>query len=185
MTKGKIAILAGPSGVGKDTLIKLFLDKHPEWEQPRSSTTTRKPRIGEDKDALNFVTPEVFEDWKRAGKFLETDFHAQAWYGTLREPVEQVRASGKNALLRIDVNGAVEVKRQIPETIMIFLKAENFETLEQRFRDRKTENEDQIENRLKLAKHELTFEPKFEHVIINRADKLADTLKDLEEILCS
>jgi guanylate kinase len=184
MQKGKLAIISGPSaGVGKDTLLKLFLDKHPDWHQP-PSTTTRQPREGElaGKD-MNFVSHEEFEKWQKEDKFLETDFHAGNWYGTLRQPVEEFLSSGLSVILRIDVNGALIVKKKMPEAILIFIAAENPEALEARIRGRGTEDQQHIKERLELAQKEMMLADKFDKVIINATGKQADALAEIEATL--
>lgn len=184
MKRGKLAVISGPSaGAGKDTLLRLFLDKHSDWRQP-PSVTTRDPRPGEvaGKD-MTFVSKEVFEDWQNSDKFLETDFHASHWYGTLSEPVERLRGQGQNVLLRIDVNGALIVKSKLPETTLIFIKAESPEALEARLRGRGAETEAQIQERLELSKKELLLADKFDHIVINATGKQDDALQQIESIL--
>lgn len=183
--KGKLAVISGPSaGAGKDTLLAMFLERHSDnWHQP-VSTTTRKLRPGEKQGKeMRTVSEAEFKQWEDEGKFLETDFHAGNWYGTLKEPVEKYLNQGKNVILRIDVNGAMKLREKMPDATLIFIKAENFETLATRIRQRASESEEQIKSRLELAKHELTFEPKYDHVVINETGKLDQSLKQLEDIL--
>lgn len=184
MKRGKLAVISGPSaGVGKDTLLKLFLAQHPDWHQP-PSTTTRQPRAGEQvgKD-MNFVSKGTFEKWQKQDKFLETDFHAGNWYGTLRLPVEELLGKGLNVLLRIDVNGALIVKKKMPEAFLIFIAAESPKALEARIRQRGTEKEQQIKERLKLAKKELMMADKFDKIVINTTNQQEKALKEIESTL--
>lgn len=182
MTKGKLLVISGLSaGAGKDSLRSLFLAKHPDWQQPLS-TTTRGSRLGEEHSKqMSFVTKETFEAWKAEGKFLETDFHADNWYGTLREPVETLLGQGKNVLLRIDVNGALQVKRELPEALVVFVKAESFDALEKRMIER-GHTAEEIKARLKLAKKELELEPQFENVVVNETGKLDEALAAIEAV---
>ena len=184
MNKGKLLIISGPSaGAGKDTLRTMFLQHHPDWNQP-PSITTRQSRPGElQTKQMSFVSQRKFKQWQKEGKFLETDFHADHWYGTLRNPVEELLGQGKNVLLRIDVNGALEVKRQKPEAVLVFIKSENAQVLEARIRARGSETEKQIQKRLKLAEHELTFVSQFDHIIINATNKQNEALAALEAIV--
>ena len=163
--------------------MRMFLERHPDWLHP-TSTTTRAPRQGEisGKD-MNFVSHEEFEKRQKAGEFLETDFHASHWYGTLREPVETALSEGKSVLLRIDVNGALQIKSQMSEAVLIFINAENEAALEARIRVRKTETEKQIQERLALAKRELTKIKDFDHVVINATGKQKEALSRIETIL--
>lgn len=184
MKRGKLAIISGPSaGVGKDTLLQMFLEKHPQWHQP-PSTTTREPRPGETggKDMI-FVSRETFNEWEKAGKFLETDYHASNWYGTLQEPVEMLLSQGVDVILRIDVNGALIVKQKLPEAILIFVNAENEAALESRMKSRGSESEEQVYERLELAKQEILLADKFDHIVVNATNKQEKALQEIEAIL--
>lgn len=183
MTHGKLAVTAAPFGVGRDTIIKLFLERHLDWVYP-PSTVTRAPRPGEvnGKD-LNFVDKATFEKWQHEGKFLETDFHIGNWYGTLKEPVESALVAGKNVLLRLDVNGALATKQHYPEALMIFVRAESPKAVEQRVRARGAETEQQIMERIEHNKGQLKSEHLFEHTIINHTNQIDKAVADLEHLL--
>ncbi len=184
MTKGKLAVISGPSaGVGKDTVLKMFLAEHSDWHLP-PSVTTRSPRHNEvHGHDMIFVDKPTFEAWQKQDKFLETDHHAKAWYGTLREPVNQLLSKGKNIILRIDVNGALVIKKIMPKAILVFITAEDWQTLEKRIRNRATEDEEAIIHRLKLARHELKFKDKYDYVITNPSGYPEKAVKELETIL--
>ena len=181
MNKGKLLVISGPSaGVGKDTILRMFLERHPDWRHP-PSTTTRPLRPGEKEGKdMSSVTSEEFKKWQAEGKFLETDFHADHWYGTLRKPVEDLISGGLNVVLRIDVNGSRQVKDQIPEAILVFIEAESPEVLEARIRARRSETEKQIQSRLKLAKKEIKHKKHFDHVVINPHNQHEETVKAVE-----
>lgn len=184
MKKGKLLIISGPSaGAGKDTILWMFLEKHSNWHQP-TSTTTRPLRPGEqDGKRMNSVTPQTFKRWQSENKFLETDFHAGHWYGTLRKPVEELLSKGQNVVLRIDVNGSMQIKRQMPEAVLVFIEAENPEVLEARIRARGSETETQIQSRLELAKKELKFRKHFDHAVINPQNRPEKALAGVEEAI--
>lgn len=187
MKKGKLVVVSGPSaGVGKDTILKMFLYKHPEWHMP-PSTTTREPRPGEvDGKDMQFVDRATFEKWQKDGRFLESILvNDNQWYGTLRAPVEKLLSSGKNVILRKDVRGALIIKKAISEAKLIFITAESWEALEKRIRMRGTETEEGIKKRLELAKKELTYQDKYDHVIINPTGHPEKALKQLELIVGS
>jgi guanylate kinase len=177
MKKGKLLVISGPSaGVGKDTLLTMFLERHPGWYQP-VSTTTRPLRPGEKEGKdMSSITAEEFKKWQAEGRFLETDFHADHWYGTLRKPVEDLLSAGQSVVLRIDVNGSMQVKQQIPEAVTVFIEAESPEVLEARIRARRSETEEQIQSRLKLAKKELKYKKHFDHAIINSHNRHEEAL---------
>src|SRR5688572_2182162 len=180
--QGKLVIISGASaGVGKDTILKLFLAEHPDWVQP-VSTTTREPRPGEiDGKDMNFVDRATFESWKEQGKFLEAVLvDNNQWYGTLREPVESLLAEGKNVILRIDVRGALMIKELMPGAITVFINADSWEALEERIRARGTEDKAAIERKLELAKTELPYQDKYDHTIVNPADHPEQAVAELE-----
>ncbi|PJE65503.1 guanylate kinase [Candidatus Saccharibacteria bacterium CG10_big_fil_rev_8_21_14_0_10_47_8] len=181
MKQGKLLIISGPSaGVGKDTILRMFLEKHPDWYQP-TSTTTRPLRPGEKEEKrMNSVTTETFKKWQTEDKFLETDFHAGHWYGTLREPVEKLLSEGQNVVLRIDVNGSMQIKNQMPEAVTVFIEAESPEALEVRIRERGSETEEQIQSRLKLAKKELRYKKFFDHRVVNPQNRPEEALGAVE-----
>lgn len=184
MAKGKLVIITGPSaGVGKDTIVQLFLKKHPDWVHP-VSTTTRPIRPGE-QEGLNyhFVSREQFKKAQAANEFLEAFEINSQWYGTLAQPLEQLLEEGRNIILRKDVQGALAIKKMMPEAVAIFLGAETPEVLEQRIRDRQTETEIQIRQRLELAKEEMKSAPQFDHVIVNPTGHPEEAVTEIEKIM--
>lgn len=184
MNRGKLAIISGPSGAGKDTLINKFLQKHSDWINP-PSTTTREPREGETAGIdMGFVSLDTFLQWQKEGKFLESfQVYKGIWYGTLAEPVERLRSKGTNVLLRIDVQGALDVKQKVPEAITIMIKPESSEVLEQRIRMRNSETPERINERLDVSKKELSLADKFDHVVVNATDLQERALEEIEDIL--
>lgn len=179
--KGKLVVVSGPSaGVGKDTLLKMFLDKHPEWIMPLS-TTTRPLRAGELNGVhMSFIDHDAFEKLRNEGKFLEAvEVDNGQWYGTLKEPVEEALEQGKNVILRKDVRGAMLIKEKMPEAKLIFINAENTDALESRIRARGTEDEVSIKRRLKLAKQEITYQNRYDKVVINKTGETQQALADL------
>ncbi len=181
---GKLLVITGPSaGAGKDTVLNMLLKSDTSWHQP-PSTTTRQLREGETNGKqMIFVTREQFEKMQTEGKFLETDYHADNWYGTQKEPVINLLNSGKNVVIRIDVNGALQVKNMLPEAIVVFITVESEQELEKRIRARGTEDEAEIQKRLKLAKKEMLLKPKFENVVVNEAGKPEQTLASVIKIV--
>ena len=175
-------VLSGPSaGVGKDTILKMFLQKHPDWIMP-ASTTTRAPRDGEvDGRDMNFIDQDTFDKWKYSNKFLEAiRVDDGKWYGTLRQPVEDALEQGKSVILRVDVKGALVIKEKIPQAFLVFMNAESIDALEARMRSRGTEDESSIVRRLDLAKKEMGYQDRYDKIVINHTGRPDQALADLE-----
>ena len=182
--KGRLVIISGASaGAGKDTIVKLFLKRHPDWTNP-PSTVTRPPRAGEiEGQDYYFVSTSAFEKKKANGEFLETDFHAGHWYGTLREPIADILRRGKNVIVRKDVNGAMEIKRKMPHAIVVFIDVESPQVLESRLRARQTDSEEQIQARLVLAEKEQEFKKHFDYVVVNVHNHPENAVSEVEQAL--
>ena len=177
----KLYVISGSSGVGKGTVIKNFLAKNPEF-MLSVSCTTRKPREGEI-DGVNyfFLSQEDFQHNIDNNKFLEWAEFAGNRYGTKRKYIEQCLNEGKNIILEIDTKGAFQVKKQMPEAVLIFIAPPSLETLEDRLRGRHTEDEATIQKRLQEVKQELERAENFDFTIIN--DDLEKAVSDLEKIM--
>lgn len=168
MCKGKLFILTGPSGVGKGTVLARVREQLPELYLSISATT-REPRAGE-VDGVNyyFLTKEQFEQKIAENGFLEHAQFSGNHYGTPAAPVDEKLEAGKNVMLEIEVQGAMQVKQQRPETVRIFIAPPSFEELEHRLRGRGTESEEKVCKRLETAKHELTLAQDFDYIVVNR-----------------
>lgn len=178
--KGLLIVFSGPSGVGKGTIRNLFIDR-PELNLTFSiSMTTRKPRNGE-KDGVDyfFVSQEEFDQKVSENKFLEYAQFVGSSYGTPRDYVEELRNQGKNVLLEIDVVGAVQVQKNCPDCLSIFVVPPSFEELERRIRGRKSEPEEIILQRLSKASKELEMVGQYKYVICNDDPVLAADLAAL------
>ena len=180
--KGKLIIVSGPSGSGKSTVTKLVRDR---LNIPLSiSATTRKPRVGEiDGKDYFFLTKETFEQKIQNDEFYEyANVHGN-YYGTLKEIVENNLNNGLNIILEIDVQGALIAKEKKKDAILVFFRTRDMETLETRLRNRKTDTEEVIQLRLKNAKKELEYEPKYDYTIIN--DDIEKSCEELIKIINS
>lgn len=177
----KLFVLSGSSGVGKGTVLKGFLEKNPDF-MLSISCTTRKPRPGEI-DGVNyfFISKEEFETCIQENKFLEWAEFAGNFYGTKKKYINQCLDEGKNVILEIDTQGALQVKKQMPEAVLIFICPPSFEALENRLRGRHTEDEATIQKRLEEVKKELERAEKFDYKIVN--DELEDAISRLEKIV--
>jgi guanylate kinase len=170
-------VITGPSGVGKGTLIRGLLERFPEFRLSVSATT-RKARPGEEDGVdYHFLSDEEFQRRLDAGEFLEHAEYAGNRYGTLRSEIE--RAEGP-LVLEIEVQGARQVRRALPEAKQIFVAPPNEEALRVRLTTRGTDSPEQVERRLETARRELDARGEFEHVVVNdRLEKAVEELSDL------
>lgn len=161
-------VLAGPTAVGKGTVAAYVRANFPEvWLSV--SVTTRKPRPGEVEGThYHFVDDEAFDRIREAGEFLEwAVVHGRARYGTPRGPVLEALAAGRKALLEIDLQGARQVRAQMPEALFVFLAPPSWDELVRRLVGRGTESEEEREVRLATARRELAARREFDVTIVN------------------
>ncbi|MFO0814604.1 MAG: guanylate kinase [Gemmatales bacterium] len=183
--RGRLVVLSGPSGSGKTTLIREALAAQDLPLRLAISATTRPPRPREiDGIHYHFWTSERFLDAIHADKFLE---HAKVYghhYGTLREEVEPYLAKGVNVLLEIDVQGGLQIKEQLPESVMVFLRASTPQVYETRLRARNTDSQESLEKRLESAMKEIeTGSKQYQYQIIN--DDLLQAVSDFRQLILS
>ena len=178
---GRLTVLTGPSGVGKGTLVKLLLERHPQiWLSV--SATTRAPRQGEEEGrSYFFLSRQAFEQRVSEGGLLEWAEFAGNLYGTPRQPVEQQLAQGRPVLLEIELEGARQVRRSFPSGFQVFLEPPSFEELERRIRGRGTDSEEAIQKRLERARIELAAAPEFDARLVN--GELETALAELERLM--
>jgi guanylate kinase len=172
--QGRLTVLAGPTAVGKGTLVAYVRERHPEiWISV--SVTTRPPRPGEVHGFhYFFVSDEEFDRMIEAGELLEwAVVHHAARSGTPRLPVEEALATGRPALLEIDLQGARQVRERMPGALFVFLKPPSWEELVRRLVGRGTESEAQQAARLVTAREELAAEEEFDRTIVNTEIHLA------------
>lgn len=164
---GKLFVISGSSGVGKGTVIKEFLSKHPEFKLS-VSCTTRNPREGE-VHGINyfFLTKDEFKACIERNEFLEWAEFSGNMYGTQKAYVENKLAEGKNLILEIDTQGALNVKKIMPDAQLIFILPPSLEELEARLRGRHTETEEAIQKRLQTVKSEMENSKHFDYQIVN------------------
>ncbi|MBQ9806101.1 MAG: guanylate kinase [Clostridia bacterium] len=181
MKKGLLVVVSGPAGSGKGTVNGMLLETK-EYVYSVSATT-RAPRPGE-MDGVNyhFITREEFEERIKDGKMLEYTEYCGNYYGTPLEEAIEVLESGKNLLLEIEVEGALNVKRLYPEAVLIMLLPPSFAIQEERLRRRATETEEKILARLERTKEELRALPLYDYVVYNhdgRADGCAAHIRSI------
>jgi guanylate kinase len=177
----EVFVITGPSGVGKGTLIRGLLARVPELELSVSATT-RRPRAGEDDGVdYHFLTPEQFEEQVRQGGFVEHATYSGNRYGTLRAELERRLSQGVPVVLEIEVQGARQVRRAMPEAIAVFIAPPSREALRTRLVGRGTDTPEQVEERMRTAERELEAQSEFAHVVVN--DRLEDATAELERIV--
>jgi len=164
----RLVVLAGPTAVGKGTVVRALRDLAPEV-YVSVSATTRDPRPGEvDGVHYHFIPMEEFVRRVEAGDFLEwAVVHGQNRYGTLRGPVDERLAQGEPVLLEIDLQGARQVKETMPDAHFVFLSPPSWDELVNRLVGRGTEDEEERERRLATARKEMAAVEEFDQVIVN------------------
>ena len=166
MSKGKLFVISGASGVGKGTILARVM-KAREDLTFSVSATTRPPRPGEeDGREYYFLNREQFEEMIRNGEFLEYDEHAANYYGTPRRQAEEKMERG-HVLLDIEPNGAAAVRKSAPEATLIFIMSPSAQELERRLRGRGDTSEEQIAMRLERAKWEMDQRGWYDYVVVN------------------
>ncbi|MBA2300860.1 MAG: guanylate kinase [Chloroflexi bacterium] len=184
-----LVIISGPSGVGKDTIIDVMREREILTGRTGErhyvvTVTTRAPRHGEvDGIDYHFVTREEFLRIRAARGFLEANEVHGNWYGSPRDQVREALASGRDAILKIDLQGAQIVKEQVTEALLIFVIPPSLETLFSRLRSRATETVDELELRQRNAAIELARQDDYDHVVVNETGEAAHTAARIDEII--
>ena len=179
--QGTLLVVSGFSGAGKGTVIKELLKEHDNYSLSISATT-RKPREGEqDGREYFFKTKEEFEDMISRGRFLEHAQYVNNYYGTPRDFVEKNINEGNNVILEIETQGALQVKKMMPEAVMIFVLPPNADTLKERLVGRQTETMEVINKRLSKAAEETGVIDKYDYFVIN--DEIADCAARINDIV--
>ena len=179
--KGLLVVVSGPSGAGKGTICKNFMNNNQDMLISISSTT-RNPRENEI-DGINycFVTKQEFENLMHADALLEYVHVFGNYYGTPKKWVLDCVEKGKNVLLEIEILGAMKVKEKYPEAILVFVLPPSLKELKNRITARGTETVEQIENRMSRAMQEIKTIDKYDYFIVN--DNLERAVEDLESII--
>ena len=179
--RGMLVLYTGSSGVGKGTIMQELL-KRDKNIRLSVSNTTRPPREGEiDGVHYNFVTKEQFESLIQKDGYLEYAEYCGNYYGTPKQQVEDLLSQGYDVFLEIEVCGGLQIMEKYPDVLSIFVLPPSMDTLEKRLRDRNTEDEETILERLGQAKREIGCKDKYKYVVVN--DKLDDAVDEILDIL--
>jgi guanylate kinase len=182
-TRGRLFVVAAPSGAGKTSLVKALLARRPQL-QLSVSHTTRPPRPNETEGReYFFVSPEEFRNLVARGAFLEHAHVFDNQYGTGRAPVEAALAGGRSIILEIDWQGARQVRASLPESVSIFVLPPSRGALEKRLRTRRTESDAAIARRLRDASADMSHWKEFDYVVVN--DDFERAVDDLTRIVDS
>ena len=169
--KGTLFVFSGPSGVGKGTLNAKLFAEFGDQIAFSVSATTRAPREGEiDGKHYFFISRQELENRIANNEFLEDAQFAGNCYGTPKPYVLSLLEQGKNVLLEIEVQGAMQVMERMPECVSIFVLPPSFEELERRLRGRGTESEEKVRARLETARGEIAYAPRYQYQIVNGED---------------
>ncbi len=178
VARGRLFVVAGPSGVGKDTLIRRLIGRWPFYLS--ISATSRPPRPGEvDGGDYIFLSEEEFSRWIEEDRFLEWAQFSDRRYGTPRQAVEEQLAAGVDVVLEIEVQGAMQVKERMPEAVFVFIEPPSLEELEARLAGRGDTGD--VAARLERARVEMAMADEFDHRVVNEV--LSDAVAGLLSVL--
>ena len=181
MRKGKTFIISGPSGVGKSTVLKALLEKRSDVYFSVSATT-RAPRPGEEDGVhYHFMDANSFRQRIAADEFLEYAEYVGNFYGTPKKYVDEAMEQGKDVILDIEVQGAIQVCSKRPETVRIFIAPPSWEELERRLTERGTDSPEKVQKRLLRAKVEFQTAHTYDYFVIN--DTVENAVKELDAIM--
>ena len=183
MRKGILFIISGPAGSGKGTVVKEIINNHKDIALSVSATT-RNPRPGEEHGVhYYFITKPEFEERIERGEILEYTTYCDNYYGTPLKEVKRALNRGQDIILEIEVDGAMQVKKKVRNSVAIMLTPPDGETLERRLRNRGTETEDVIKWRLARAKEEILLLPKYDYSVVNEDGKISECAELIYDII--
>ena len=187
--RGSLLIFSAPSGSGKSTIIQWLMNEHPELKLAFSISATSRPPRGTEQNGVEyfFLSPDEFRQKIQNGEFLEyEEVYQDRFYGTLKEQVERQLEAGQNVVFDVDVKGGCNIKEFYGDQAMsLFIQPPSIEELHRRLINRGTDDMEQIEKRVAKAEYELSFAPRFDHIVVNDIleDAEAEALRLINEFL--
>ena len=167
MDKGLLLVICGPSGVGKGTIISSLFKSNMNIGFSVSATT-RLPREDEvEGDDYYFKSRDDFEQMIRDDAFVEWTQYCSNYYGTTKSEIDRLTAEGQDVVFDIEINGALNIKKEYPESVLVFIWPPSLEKLEERIIGRGTESPEAIKERLKKAEIEMTYAKQFDYIVVN------------------
>lgn len=181
MNKGRVFIISGPSGSGKDTVLKKIFENYPEIAFSISSVTRPMRSDEVEGEKYNFVTRKRFEQMISEDTLLEYNEFLGNYYGTPKLPVENCVNSGRDIIIEVDVNGAEQIRKKIPDAVGIFIMPPSLEILSERLQGRGTDCGEVISKRLNSALGEISRATEYNYVVVN--DCLDDAVNNVLRIM--
>ena len=185
--RGKLIVVSAPSGSGKSTIVQWLMKEHPELKLYFSVSCTSRPPRGTEQNGVEyfFITPEEFKAKIQDDAFLEyEEVYENRFYGTLKSQVERQREAGQNVMFDVDVKGGVNIKQFYgDEALSLFIQPPSVDELRRRLEGRGTDSPEAIAERIAKAEYELTFAPRFDHIIVN--DDLETAKQETLQVLKS
>ena len=182
--QGMLLLFSGPSGVGKDTILELIHEKNKDLQRSISLTTREQRQNEIDGVDYHFVSKDTFMKLVDANEVLEFAQYGQNYYGTPKAPVDKWLSEGKTVILKIEVQGAQKIRQIYPDAISIFLMPPSMEELESRIRNRGTEDENGIKERLNIARKEIKHCVDYDFIVVNEdSNRACDDVLDIIKVL--
>lgn len=179
--KGKLIIISGPGGVGKNTIVDAYIDSHSNCCFSISFTSRERRSTEQEGKEYHFVTKEEFEKKIKDGEFLEYTIFMNNYYGTPKTNIMEKLDDETDVFLILDIKGAMNVKKMYPDAILIFILPPNLDILKMRLQRREKDLNTQIVNRLKRTANELKEVAKYNYTVVN--DELEKTIAEIEKIM--
>jgi guanylate kinase len=183
----QLVVISGPSGVGKDTIIEAMERRQPVHPRHYVITVTTRARRDNEIDGVSyhFLSLDDYHRLDAAGGLLEASEVHGNWYGTPRDQVQSALSSGRDAILKIDVQGADKVRAKVPDALLVFVVPPSLEELDARLVGRSTEKPQDLEIRRRNAALELARQDEYDHVVVNETDQIDRTAEHIDAIIAA